>query len=108
MLKQLERPLLIGVGLLALTKEKAQALVEELASYGEATKEEMTELTDKLIARGEEERKTVRKLMREETETTLKDMHIATQSDLEVVEAKVDALTKKLEALIRGTGDEEA
>ena len=54
--KQLERTFLIGIGLLSLTREKAQAVVEDMVKQGSAAREEVKDLTDKLVERGEEER----------------------------------------------------
>lgn len=97
--EQLERSLLMGIGLFSLTREKAQAIVEELVKQGEVARSEVKDVTEHLVERGEEERHAFRKVVRQEVESTLTDMHIATQSDLKVLQKKLADVEKQLTAL---------
>ena len=90
-----EKGTLIGLGALFMTKEKAQALVDELVKRGEARREEVKELVEKLASRGEREREELRKLVREELQRTLSEIGLATKSDVEALSKKLDKLIKK-------------
>lgn len=100
MLKALERSLLMGLGLLSLTREKAQTIAEELAKEGEVARDQVKEMAERLAERGEEERKALRKLVHDEVDSSLKEMRLATQSDVAALQAKVEELTRRLETLV--------
>jgi len=90
-----EKGALMGLGAVALTRERAQNLVEELVKRGEARRDEVKELVDRLLSRGEKEREELRKLVREEVEKALSGMGLATKADIEALTRKIDALSKK-------------
>lgn len=90
-----EKGALIGLGALSMTREKAQALVEELVKRGEARREEMKDLVEKLTSRGEKEREELRKLIREEIESALSELGLATRSDIEALNQKLDKIARK-------------
>lgn len=94
--EQLERSMLFGIGLFALTREKARAVAEELVKQGHAARDEVTQVTEELVKRGEEERGALRKMVREEIDTTLTDMHLATNSSVEALKAELAALKAQL------------
>jgi polyhydroxyalkanoate synthesis regulator phasin len=50
-----ERSVLAGIGVLSLTHEKAQKIIDELIRSGEVQKDEAREWVDCLIHHGEEE-----------------------------------------------------
>lgn len=104
MLKAIERSLLMGLGLLSLTREKAQTIAEELAKEGEVARDQVKEMTDRLAERGEEERKAMRKLVHDEVDKSLKEMQVATQGDVAALHAKVEELTRRLETLLTPPG----
>ena len=98
--EQLERTFLIGIGLLSLTREKAQAVVEDMVKQGSAAREDVKELTEKLVERGEEERKAFREMTREEVNRALHEMNLATAEDVERLEAEVATLKAQLQTEI--------
>ncbi len=108
MQKRLQRPLLMGIGLLSITRDKAQALIDELVRYGEASRDEAKGLVDKLVERGEEEKNTLRKLIREEVEKALREIHIATQSDVEALREQVEALNQVEACIPAAEGNDKA
>ncbi len=92
----IEKGLLLGLGAIALTQEKADALVTDMVSRGEAHRDEADELMNRLMERGEEERDALRKLVQEETERAVKRLDLATSKDIKALSRKIDALTKQL------------
>ena len=79
----LEKGFLAGIGLLSMTREKAQKVMEELSHEGELQKGEVKQWVDKLSDRGEEERQALRKLIRDEMKTVLDEMGLATKEDIQ-------------------------
>jgi polyhydroxyalkanoate synthesis regulator phasin len=79
----LEKGFLAGLGLLSMTREKAQKVVEELTHEGELQKGEMKQWVDQLSDRGEEERQALRKLIRDEMKKVLDEVGFATKEDIQ-------------------------
>jgi polyhydroxyalkanoate synthesis regulator phasin len=90
-----ERSFLVGIGLLSMTHEKAQKIVDELTQRGEVQKGEAKEWIEQLVHRGEEERQAVRKLIHEEVKSALDDLGLATKEDIQELVAKVEAFNKQ-------------
>ena len=86
----LEKGFLAGIGLLSMTREKAQKLIDELSHEGEVQKGEAKQWVDKLYDRGEEERQALRKLIRDELKKVLDEMGIATKEDIQKLLEKRD------------------
>ena len=91
----IERGLMLGLGVLALTQEKAEGFVDELVKRGEAHRDEAGDLVNRLVKRGDEEREALRKLVQEETERALKGLNLATSKDFASHSMKIEVLTKQ-------------
>ena len=79
----LEKGFLAGIGLLSMTREKAEKIIDELSKEGELQKGEMKQWVDQLSNRGEEERNALRNLIRDELKKVLDDMGLATKEDIQ-------------------------
>lgn len=79
----LEKGFLAGIGLLSMTREKAQNIFDELSHEGELQKNEVKQWVDQLSDRGEEERQALRKLIRDEMKKVLDDLGLATKEDIQ-------------------------
>jgi polyhydroxyalkanoate synthesis regulator phasin len=79
----LEKSFLAGIGLLSMTREKAQQIVEDLTHEGELQKNEVKQWVDQLSDRGEEERQALRKLIRDEMKKVMDEMGLATKEDIQ-------------------------
>lgn len=86
----LEKGFLAGIGLLSMTREKAQKVIEELTHEGELQKNEVKQWVDQLSDRGEEERQALRKLVRDEVKKVLDEMGLATKEDIQKLLEKQD------------------
>lgn len=86
----LEKSFLAGIGLLSMTREKAQKLMDELSHEGEVQKNEVTRWVDQLADRGEEERQALRKLIRDEMKKVMDEMGLATKEDIQKLLEKQD------------------
>jgi polyhydroxyalkanoate synthesis regulator phasin len=86
----LEKGFLAGIGLLSMTREKAQDLIDELSQEGELQKSEAKQWVDQLSDRGEEERQALRKLIRDEMKKVLDEMGLVTKEDIKELLKKQD------------------
>ncbi len=94
----MERGILASVGMLSLTREKAQSVVDELVKRGEVKRDESKGLVDRLVQRGDEERGNFRKLVHEELGKVAHELNLATRDDVKALEKKVEALIQKPQA----------
>ncbi len=78
-----EKGFLAGIGLLSMTHEKAQKIVDELSHEGELQKSEVKQWVDQLSDRGEQERQALRKMIRDEMKKVLDEMGVATKEDIQ-------------------------
>ncbi|MCS7065755.1 MAG: phasin family protein [Fimbriimonadales bacterium] len=102
----LEQGVLMGLGAVALTRETAQHMVDEMIKRGQAQREEASELVDKLVKRGERERDALRKLIRREVEDALKALNLPTRSELHAIERRLDAILHHLESGTKPPADQ--
>lgn len=85
-----EKGFLAGIGLLSMTREKAEKIIDELSHEGELQKNEVKQWVDQLSDRGEEERQALRKLVRDELKKVLDEMGLATKEDIQKLREKQD------------------
>lgn len=79
----LEKGFLAGIGLLSMSREKAQKIIEDLSREGDLQKSEIKQWVDQLADRGEEEQQALRKLIRDEMKKVMDDMGLATKEDIQ-------------------------
>ncbi len=91
----LERGFLATVGALSLSREKVQETVDQLVARGELNLDEGKQLVEKLVKRGQEERETMRGLVRQEIQKVIGEMDLVSHKDFEVLNEKLDSLLKK-------------
>jgi len=90
-----EQSILAGIGLLSMTHEKAQEVVDELIQRGEVHKDESKNWVESLVQRGDEERKSLRKLIHDEVKNTLAELGLVTKQDLQDLASKIETLGKQ-------------
>jgi polyhydroxyalkanoate synthesis regulator phasin len=95
MAELIERSLLLGLGVLTLTRDKVNQFVDKLIEEGEVRPEEAPGIVDKLVVRGEEEREELRKLVRQELDRVTP----APRQDIVELSQKIDELTVRIEEL---------
>jgi polyhydroxyalkanoate synthesis regulator phasin len=93
-----ERSVLAGIGVLSMTHEKAQKIVDELIRRGEVQKDEAKDWVDSLVQRGDEERQSLRKLIRDEVKSTLDELGLATKQELQDLASRMEDLNKQEKA----------
>ncbi len=90
-----ERSVLAGIGLLSMTHDKAQQIVDELIRRGEVQKDEAKDWVESLVQRGDEERQSLRKLIHDETKSTLDELDLVTKQDLQDLASKIETPGKQ-------------
>ncbi|MEL7591907.1 MAG: hypothetical protein AAGU17_11515 [Anaerolineaceae bacterium] len=90
-----ERSVLAGIGILSMTHEKAQKIVDELIRRGEVQKDEGKDWVESLVQRGDEERQSLRKLIHDEVKSTMDELGLVTKQDLQDLASKIETLGKQ-------------
>jgi polyhydroxyalkanoate synthesis regulator phasin len=93
-----ERSVLAGIGVLSMTHEKAQKIIDELIRCGEVQKDEAKDWVESLVQRGDEERQSLRKLIHDEVKSTLDELDLVTKQDLQDLASKIETLGKQEKA----------
>lgn len=96
MLTTLKKGMLISLGALSLTRDKAQNIADDLEKRGLLDRKHARKFVNELAARGEEERVALPRLVRKEIDAFLKRAGLAS-------ERQVTSLSKRVAALERRT-----
>lgn len=91
-----ERGFLATVGVLSVSREKVQEIVDQMVARGDLNLDEGKQLVDKMVKRGQEERETMRGLVRQEVQKVVGELDMVSRKDFQVLNDKLDALLKKL------------
>lgn len=92
-----ERGFLATVGVLSVSREKIQEIVDQLVARGELDRNEGKQLVERMVKRGQEERETMRGLVRQEVQKVVGELDMVSRKDFQVLNDKLDALLKKLD-----------
>jgi len=100
MAKWIEKSLLLGLGVLTLTRDRVVRFVDKLVEEGEVRPEEAPGVIDRLVARGEEEREELRRVVRQELDRVTP----VSRQDIEELNRKIDELAARVEELASRKG----
>ena len=90
------KALLFGFGVWDVTKQKVEALVEEMVKQGEISQQESHEAVEQIMAKADETNQALFAKVKELTSKALSEIKVARANDLEALEKRVDALEKEL------------
>jgi polyhydroxyalkanoate synthesis regulator phasin len=99
----LEKTLLMGLGVLTLTREKVNEAVNELVTEEEVKPEEARKLVEALVSKGEKERQALLDIIRQEVDR----VKPVTRKELEALNERIDALANRMEQLVEEASAEE-
>ena len=85
--------------LLALTREQATKVVDELIEKGRIAREEKPKILEDLLEKAENEKKALETKIDAGLEKALQKLNIPTRKDLEEVNKKLDQILKELKKL---------
>jgi polyhydroxyalkanoate synthesis regulator phasin len=83
-----EYKVVAGIGLLSMTREIAEAGVNELIGCGEVKPKDSKGIVDSLVQRSEEQKQAIRDMARIEIEQALHDSNFAKKDDLDNLSKK--------------------
>ena len=93
-----------GVGVLSLTKEKLEKVMNELVEKGEVTKDEAKDFVKEMMEKGEQEREALRNTVQKEVERVKGAMGLISRDDLRQLEERLKRIEDKLDGNKNGTG----
>lgn len=93
-----ENAFLLGIGVLEMTKEKAQGLANDLIDRGKLSQSDAKKVADKIGEMAEEQQDALRKTVADETDKVLKTTGVATHDEVADLKAEI----AELKALIAG------
>ncbi len=97
----LKRMVLAGLGIYSLTKEKAQAFVDELVQKGELSQDEASKVVRAMLNKAEEETEYVRKMIDKRVQEAVSKFSPYGQAELKKLDEKIDRLSAQLEQLTK-------
>jgi polyhydroxyalkanoate synthesis regulator phasin len=89
--------MLMGIGALSLSRERAEMLVKELTEKGEVDQAEARTFVGELVRRGEQERSMVQKAVRSELSLLRSEFGLVNRRDLSRIEARLGRIEKHLD-----------
>jgi polyhydroxyalkanoate synthesis regulator phasin len=92
-----EKAYLAGLGAWFVTKEKAKEIVDDLVEKGKITADEAPKILKDTIAKADESRKALEARIEKGVENTVNRLNLATKTDLQQVEKKLDLILKELQ-----------
>lgn len=95
MLDLLKKGFFIGLGALALTKETAEKIVDEMMQKEKSTKEKKDELVNSLLKKAKEIETEVDRRINEQVKKTMKNLGIPTEAEIKKLNKRIQALEEK-------------
>ena len=92
----IRKGLLIGLGAAALTKERAEALIDELVRQGEVTQQDRPEALKELLDWAEEQERSLQRQAAQALAQVIAELHLPTKEDLARLEEKLERLEQRL------------
>lgn len=92
----LEKGFFLGLGALALTREKAEQMVNDLIDRGKIAREDSPEMVKDLIKRAEDEKKVLEEKLQSMLEKSITRLGLPTQKEIDALNAKLDQVLEAL------------
>jgi len=96
-----QKMLQLGLGLGAVTKEKAEAVLHELTRQGHLTEDEAHHVVDDLLAKGRASQEEITASLKQQVQKIVGQLDLPTREDLTRLEARLEALERRLTAIRR-------
>jgi polyhydroxyalkanoate synthesis regulator phasin len=100
----IRKAVLLGIGIISLTKDKAEEMVDELIKRGEIASTEKFQTVDKLLKEADRQQKEIERKIAGTVQKIIADMGLPTRRDLE----EITEMLKKIEAKISGAENKDA
>ena len=87
----LRRALLLGIGALSWSRDRAEAMVDDLIQHGQLDSGERDGVIDALVERGRRDQENLRAFVSEQVSRAVRAMPVATKDDLRQLEERLRA-----------------
>lgn len=92
----IKKAMLLGLGVISLTKEKAEELVDDLIKRGEVTREERFKIVDKLLKEAEKQEEELFGKISETVQKVITDLGLPTKKDLDEISKRLEEIEKRI------------
>lgn len=92
----IRKSLLLGLGAAALTKERAEALIDELVRKGELSQKDRPEALEELLDWAEEEERSLQQKVKEALTQVVSELNLPTKDDIRQLERRLERLEQRL------------
>ena len=92
----IKKAMLLGLGVLSLTKEKAEELVDDLIKRGEVAREERFKMVDKLLKEAEKQEEELVRKISETVQKVITDIGLPTKKDLDEISKRLEEIEKRV------------
>ena len=92
----IKKAMLLGIGLISLTKEKAEEIVDDLIKRGEVSREERFKMVDKLLREAEKKEEELTGKINEIVQNTITQVGLASKKDLEAISKRLAEIEKRI------------
>jgi polyhydroxyalkanoate synthesis regulator phasin len=96
MIELMKKSMLIGIGVLSLTKDKVEEVAGELIDKGNMSQKEGEKFVDDVLKRSEETRSVLEEQIKAVVKSTMAKMDIAGKSDIEALRSEISELKERL------------
>lgn len=100
----LKKSILAGLGMYSLTKEKAQAVMEDLVKRGELSEDEGPKFVKAVMEKADEEAAYLKKLVDKQVNKAMSKIIPSYEDEFKKLHQKIDKLTKELEKFPKSSG----
>ncbi len=94
-----QKPLMFGLGVWDFTREKVEALVEEMVKRGEISQQETPEAVKQIMVKVQETQQTLSAKVEELTARAISEMNLVRAADLATLGKRVAALEKEIKKI---------
>ncbi len=95
----LKKALYLGLGAISLTKERAEALVNEFVKQEEATGRERSALVDRLVKEGQAQKNALEGQVTDSVRKAVTDLGLPTRKEFETIVSRLDGIEKTMGTL---------
>ena len=92
----IKKTILTGLGIVSLTKDKAEKLVKDLIKEGELSESEGAKMTKNLLEKVEKNKEDLENKIEKTTTKTLTKLNVPTHKEITDLKKKIENLDKKL------------
>ncbi|MDI6615889.1 MAG: hypothetical protein QME27_04185 [Syntrophaceae bacterium] len=91
----IKKAMLLGLGLISLTKEKAEEIVDDLIKRGEVCREEKCKVVDKLLKESEKKEEELTGKINETVQKTITQIGLVSKRELDALSERLAEIEKR-------------